>query len=130
MVFFKTNHQNLRTCALTIILLNYNCAVTSYVLMIINKVEVLSENSKVWATASLLIGLVCGQFLFGVFGDLIGRRASFYGSSRLMLAGSILSIFPGIFNFLNGANALLIQFSFFRFILGIGAGGKSVPGPV
>jgi len=75
------------------------------------------------ATLSMLMGLLFGQMLFGVFGDTLGRKRSYWGSSMTMFVGSVLSIFPGILPIWSGDKATLVQFSIFRFILGIGAGG-------
>ena len=126
MVFFKTNHQNLRSCALSVILLNYDCGITSYVLMIRNRVETVGVEAYAWATSSLLFGLVIGQIIFGIFGDTVGRRYSFYGSVLFMLIGSVLSVFPGLFDEdLIWEDQTMIEFGLFRFILGVGAGGMN-----
>ena len=109
MVFFESHlSQNVKSCALSIILLNYNCGVTSYVLMMRNRVDAIGVDSYTIATMSLLLGLLFGQILFGIFGDTLGRKFSFFGSSSLMLTGSILGIFPGLFPLLNGSEATMI----------------------
>jgi len=72
-----------------------------------------------------MFGLLVGQILFGVFGDTLGRKRSFLGSSVTMFVGSVLSIFAGISQMASasGDRATVIEFSVFRFILGVGAGG-------
>lgn len=121
MVFFKSHlSQNIRACALSVMLLNYNCGITSYVLMMRNRVNEIDVDYYTLATMSLLLGLLVGQILFGIFGDTLGRRSSFFGSSCLLLLGSILSVFAGYSIF---SGATMAEFCVFRFILGIGAGG-------
>lgn len=121
MGFFKSNtSRNIKACTVSIILLNYNCACTSYVLYLISRVVSVDTQGYTMCTLSLMLGLLFGQILFGVFGDTLGRKRSFLGSSLTMLVGSVLSIFSG---FTFTANGTLVEFSIFRFILGVGAGG-------
>ena len=123
--FFKTSAStNIKTCAASIILLNYSCASTSYVLYLIARVDSVDTAAYTMCTLSLMLGLLFGQILFGVFGDTLGRKRSFLGSSITMFIGSFLSIFSGILpHMTTGDKATLIEFSIFRFILGVGAGG-------
>jgi MFS family permease len=124
MGFFETHQtDNNVGMSLSIILLNYNCAATSYVLYMLQGDEDIDSSSYTFATLSLMLGLFFGQILFGLFGDTIGRKRSFLGSSILLLAGSVLSIFPGMIPVLSGNLATVVEFSIFRFILGVGAGG-------
>lgn len=122
MVFFQS-HQGggIWSCSLSMILLNYNCGVTSYVLYLINNTNTIESGSYVLASLSLMIGILFGQILFGIFGDTFGRKRSFQGSSLLLLLGSFSSIFSGISS--DNNKATIIEFSCFRFLLGLGAGG-------
>jgi MFS family permease len=70
------------------ILLNYNCGVTSYVLYLINNINSIGSGAYAFATLSLMVGLLFGQILFGIFGDTFGRKRSFQGSSSLLFLGS------------------------------------------
>lgn len=116
MGFFESHlTTNFRAGALSIILLNYNCGVTSYVLMIRNRIETIGVDSYTFATISLLLGLLLGQILFGIFGDTLGRRSSFFMASSLLVLGSVLSVFS--------SGSGVFEFSLFRFIVGLGAGG-------
>lgn len=125
MGFFRNNtSHNIQACIVSIILLNYNCACTSYVLYFISRVDSVDTAAYTLCTVSLMFGLLFGQILFGVFGDTLGRKRSFLGSSITMFIGSVLSIFSGIWpRMTSGDRATVIEFSISRFILGIGAGG-------
>jgi MFS family permease len=125
MVFFKSNQpNNVWACSLSILLLNYNCAVSSFVLYSRNQVLEISDYWFTAASASLMLGLLIGQLLFGVFGDTIGRRLSFLGSAAVMFFGGVLSVFSGLIPLVSGDTTTLIEFTVYRFIMGIGAGGK------
>ena len=121
MVFFQS-HQGggVWSCSLSMILLNYNCGITSYVLYLINNIDSIGSGAYALATLSLMVGILFGQILFGIFGDTFGRKRSFQGSSLLLFLGSFLSIFSGL---TSNNTATVIEFSCFRFILGLGAGG-------
>lgn len=109
--------------ALAIVIVNYNCAVTSYVLYIRNNVEYISSDNYVLATLSLLLGLFLGQLIFGIMGDILGRKASLVGSTMFLLAGAVLSLFTGLFPVFSTNTTFMAEFSSFRFLLGVGAGG-------
>ncbi|XP_074286773.1 putative inorganic phosphate transporter 1-9 [Silene latifolia] len=66
-----------------------------------------------------LLGTIIGQLIFGRLGDLIGRRRV-YG---IALALMVLSSFGCGFSVCTSRTCVLVSFSFFRFILGIGIGG-------
>jgi PHS family inorganic phosphate transporter-like MFS transporter len=121
MAFTTHLNGNIGACALSMALLNYNCAITSYVLMLRDQFSAIDSVTYTLAAISILVGLVIGQLMFGMFGDVLGRRKSFFGSAILMLSGSILSIFSG-YLFL-GTDWTMIEFSICRIILGVGAGG-------
>lgn len=125
MGFFKSNtSHNIKACTVSIILLNYSCACTSYVLYFISRVDSVDTLAYTMCTVSLMLGLLFGQILFGVFGDTLGRKRSFLGSSITMFIGSVFSIFSGILPHMTaGDKATVIEFSIFRFVLGVGAGG-------
>ena len=109
MVFFSTAHQNLWTCAIAMIVLNYDCAITSYSLMIRNK-----NDPQRWVVISLLAGLLVGQITFGVFGGTLSRQRSFLCSCCILFVGTILCILPSVTE---------TSFGVARFLLGVGAGG-------
>ena len=119
MVFFNLG-GGVWSCSLSMILLNYNCGITSYVLYIINNVDSIGSGAYAFATLSLMLGLLIGQIIFGIFGDTFGRKRSFQGSALLLFLGSFLSIFSGI---TSSNRATIAEFSCFRFIVGLGAGG-------
>ena len=121
--FFRSNTSNIKACIVSIILLNYNCACTSYVLYLISRVDSVDTVAYAMCTVSLMFGLLVGQILFGVFGDTLGRKRSCLGSAITMFIGSVLSIFSGILHLTSGDKETVIEFSIFRFILGVGAGG-------
>jgi PHS family inorganic phosphate transporter-like MFS transporter len=86
------------------------------------RIEDIESYEYLVATMSLIIGMLVGQIVFGLFGDTLGRRRSFFGSSIVMLIGSVLSIFSGMLT--NQSKTTIIEFSTTRFILGVGAGGS------
>jgi MFS family permease len=119
MGFFRAIYRNHVTCAVSIILLNYNIAITSYVLRISTGTDDTESDvtalSKSWASCSLVVGLLMGQLVFGVCSDLVmSRRVAFLACCVLMVLGTLLGILPDI---------TTLYFSVCRFVLGLGAGG-------
>ena len=92
-LILKSQHQNVWICAYSIALLNYNCAITPYVLYLRNE-EFFSASvsEQAFATLSVVIGIFFGQIFLGTLGDQIGRRKSFFLSLIFLLAGSLLSL--------------------------------------
>lgn len=118
--FEASQNQNVKACAFSIFLLNYNSAITSYI-MYLRKAENVGRDVYVFAVLSLLLGLFFGQIVFGIFGDAFGRRKSFWGSCSLMLVGGVLSALVSDQPIFGVSSA--VQFGIFRFFMGIGAGG-------
>jgi MFS family permease len=106
------------------VILNYNCAVSSFVLYARNEVEEIGVFMLTVASVSLMMGLLLGQLLFGLFGDTMGRRSSFYFSAAVMLFGGVLSVFSGIIPLISTDDSTVVEFAAYRFVMGIGAGGK------
>ena len=122
--FFAGNQcKNVMTCALSVLILNYNIGVTSYVLYMIDRQELVGHDELAIATLGLVLGLSFGQLLFGIFGDIMGRRKSFSLCSSLMIIGGFMSIFSGHFHIFHGKSCKLKEFAIFRTIIGVGAGG-------
>ncbi len=120
--FFQAyQNQNVWACAYSVVLLNYNCAITSYIMSLSATSH--EQDLVVFATLSVLLGLFVGQIVFGLFGDLIGRKKSFVGSCVLMFVGGIASAFSGDISIVSGNVKPLLEFGIFRCVVGIGAGG-------
>ncbi|EGZ10399.1 hypothetical protein PHYSODRAFT_337220 [Phytophthora sojae] len=75
----------------------FNDAYDLFVMNIINVVlteqygkHVYTSYVKSWVSAAAIIGAVIGQLLFGVLGDIFGRRVNMTATCVLLIVGSIL----------------------------------------
>jgi len=67
-----------------------------------------------------VIGTFIGQLVFGVLGDVFGRKAAYGVSLGLMIVGAITSAMSS--STVRGMN-VVVMLSIWRFVLGIGIGG-------
>lgn len=116
--FFKGVSDNALVCALSLATINYNLAVTSYVVYYLVLNEGINPVECAYVVSTLLMGLMVGQILFGVLGDVLGRKRCFWTCIFLMLKGSIISLFAGLLFI-----GLVTELTIMRTILMIGAGG-------
>ncbi|KAL3664980.1 hypothetical protein V7S43_010155 [Phytophthora oleae] len=105
----------------------FNDAYDLFVMNIINVVlteqygkHVYTSYVKSWVSAAAIIGAVIGQLLFGVLGDVFGRRVNMIATCILLIVGSILCtvVYGG-----SGSTTLWMLVGA-RIILGIGIGGE------
>jgi MFS family permease len=124
---FQFEKNSTWACAFSILILNYNCALTSYILCFGNTQFLFAENVETWssvfATLSVVFGLFIGQILFGFIGDTLGTQRTFSWFASIMFLGSFLSLFVGAIPVVSDMTKPLLEFSVFRVILGVGAGG-------
>ena len=116
--FFQGVSDNAFICALSMATLNYNLALSSYVLFYLLSLEGVNSLSCAIMTSYLLVGLLSGQIIFGVIGDVLGREVSCRICIALMLIGSIFSLFAGLL-----FNDVVTEITVFRTALMVGAGG-------
>lgn len=116
--FFHGISDNALVCALSLATINYNLAVTSYVIYYLVLNENFNPAECAVVASTLLMGLLTGQIIFGVLGDVLGRKACFRACIFLMLKGAIISLFAGLL-----FHGLVTELTIMRTIMMIGAGG-------
>jgi MFS transporter, PHS family, inorganic phosphate transporter len=115
---------NLQICGLSMILLNYNVAINSYAIILLERTESIEFfNHPTIIHATIVVGLLVGILIFGFLNAFIlNVKSSFKICSLLMIIGGILSIIPGYMG-LSRNSTKLFDFSAARFIVGLGCGG-------
>ena len=115
---------NLQVCGLSMFLLNYNVAINSYAVILLERTHAIEfSNHPTIVHATIVIGLVIGIFIFGFLNSFVLQvKTSFKLCSLLMIIGGILSIVPG-YTSLSANATKLLDFSVARFIVGLGCGG-------
>lgn len=123
MVLFSANQaQNVWICGYSMILLNFNCAVMSY-MVYMQKGGYAEDDRTNYSSSTLciLIGILVGQIFFGVFGDIIGRRASFTVSSYIAIFASLCLAVASFYDDITSLSKF--NFRLLRFAIGFGIGG-------
>ncbi len=119
--YFKS--QSTWICGFSILILNYNCALTSYKLYFAEAQFSTKNVETLSVTLSVVLGLFVGQMVFGLIGDTLGRERAFCVCVSIMFLGSFFSIFVGSIPIVSGLTKPLFEFGVFRAVYGVGAGG-------
>ncbi|KAI9918344.1 hypothetical protein PsorP6_012062 [Peronosclerospora sorghi] len=105
----------------------FNDAYDLFVMNVVNVVlteqygkHVYTSSMKSWVSAAALVGAVVGQLLFGILGDVFGRRVNMIATCALLILGGILCTCA----YGGSASGTLWFLVVARFILGIGIGGE------
>eukprot|EP01041_Mallomonas_annulata_P007997 gene7997-16368_t len=122
-VFGNKSSMNLWTCSISVLIMNYNIGVTSYILLLISGSESISQHLLAFASLALIMGITIGQILFGFCGDTIGRKLSFKLCALTIFIGGCLCLSPSTSGKNEGKFKELQMFANFRLIMGIGLGG-------
>ena len=72
-------------------------------------------------SSTVLIGMACGQLLFGVLADAIGKKLMYICTMIILIIFSVLQAFS--FDIYEGSGPYIVL-SIIRFILGLGIGGE------
>jgi MFS family permease len=77
----------------------------------------LSREQTATLTCSVFVGSIAGSLLFGYMGDVLGRKPAFIGTATIIC----------IFGFATAAANSYTTLVVFRFMVGLGVGGVTVP---
>eukprot|EP01125_Pyxidicula_operculata_P015475 TRINITY_DN5255_c0_g1_i2.p1 TRINITY_DN5255_c0_g1~~TRINITY_DN5255_c0_g1_i2.p1 ORF type:complete len:403 (+),score=38.50 TRINITY_DN5255_c0_g1_i2:137-1210(+) len=99
----------------------YDLFILGIVLVILNKLFPSddSETASSFLAVSILVGTAIGQIIFGLTGDIIGRKKMFVITLAIVIIFALASAFAFPIN-----GKVWISLAIFRMILGIGIGGE------
>ncbi|GAB4823954.1 hypothetical protein N2152v2_011000 [Parachlorella kessleri] len=81
---------------------------------------ILPRNDDLWIKGTALAGTFCGQILFGILGDFLGRKKVYLYTLLLMIFCTVAQALSA--STIMGVGVVAVM-SFWRFCLGIGIGG-------
>eukprot|EP00475_Leptophrys_vorax_P032428 TRINITY_DN49_c0_g1_i8.p1 TRINITY_DN49_c0_g1~~TRINITY_DN49_c0_g1_i8.p1 ORF type:complete len:471 (-),score=134.43 TRINITY_DN49_c0_g1_i8:79-1491(-) len=98
----------------------YDLFVINLAIVILDRLYGFSKDQDSLIKTTVLVGAVCGQLLFGLAGDSIGRFTSWIATMTLIIVGAVGSAFA----WGEAANTIAWCLGLWRLFLGIGIGGE------